>query len=150
MVWYDERDLEDVRDDLGMLLVILGERTRRANHAFGFSARDIALQERRIRDLHLIECQHVVERAERDLENPSVFPITHKKGKEKKRLAHIATVDDLKSLLVRIETPGQRPRPIATNTPATDADARRSKAGTGAVRHRSVEWHPEQRDVECG
>ena len=89
MVWYGERNLEDVRDDLGMLLVILGERTRRANHALGVSARDIALQERRIRDLHLIECQHVVERAERDLENPSVFPITHtkKKGKEKKAIS---------------------------------------------------------------
>ena len=103
MVWYNGR-AEDIRDDLGVLLVVLGERTRRAGHAIEVSARDIAVQERRIRDLHLVECQHVVEGAERDLETISFSnpKRRHTKKKRKERVSLHSQIDDLKSL-VRIE-----------------------------------------------
>ena len=58
----------DVRDDFGVLPVVLGERARRAGRAFTVRVRDIALQERVIRNFHLVECQSVVEWADRDLQ----------------------------------------------------------------------------------
>ena len=67
----------DRRDDLWVLLVVLGKRIRRANHDLRIGAGNVTLQERRISDFHLIDRQGVIEGADWDLEETRVSVWSH-------------------------------------------------------------------------
>src|ERR1700761_603523 len=66
----------NVRDDLWVFLLVLGERTCRANHALRIGASYVTLQERRISDFHLVNRQSVVKRVEWDLKGTERVSVT--------------------------------------------------------------------------
>jgi len=155
---------DGIRDDFGVLLVVLCEWPRRADLSYTVRVRDFALQESRVCNFHLVERQLVVEWADWDLDattNTSFSVRKHTKKKEQIYVCvqptggsdtHIPAIDDFKALLIGIKSPGQRPCTIAgaSDTATTDANARGPKARARSVRHRSVEGHPKQRDVKRG
>jgi len=142
-----------IRDDFGVLLVVLREWPRRADLAYTVRVRDFALQESRVCNFHLVERQFVVERADRDLltqrRRASVSRVCLYSSPTGGSDTHVPTIDDFEALLIGIESPGQRPSE-APETATTDANAHGPKARARSVRHRGVEGHPEQRDVERG
>ena len=58
---------DGIHDDFGVLLGVLCKWPCRADLAFMARARDFALQESRVCNFHLVECQFIVEQADRDL-----------------------------------------------------------------------------------
>jgi hypothetical protein len=63
--------------------------------------------------------------------------------------AHIPAINDFEALLIRVESPGKRPRRITRErTTATNANPLGSKAGTWSIRHRGVKGHSEYRNIK--
>jgi hypothetical protein len=69
----------DVRDNLWVLLVVLREWTRRADHALRIGEGNVTMQEGRICDFHLIDRQGIVEWADWDLGGHAYKQVTYGK-----------------------------------------------------------------------
>ena len=76
---------DGIRDDFGVLLVVLCEWPRRADLACTVRVRDFALQESRVCNFHLVECQLVVERADRDLDATTSISFSVRRHRNRNR-----------------------------------------------------------------
>lgn len=82
--------MDGIRDDFGVLLVVLCEWPRRADLAYTVRVRDFALQESRVCNFHLVERQFVVERADRDLDAKTSIGFSVRKYRNRHMCARAA------------------------------------------------------------